>query len=305
MTVARVALLGSSSEGTRQFERGLSSHRARSRLVWRWARVAVLSIIFLGMGGPIRLAAVGRAQQAGATPARAPAPAPAKPRLAAEFHQDFRDSAFDPRTMARVGGYSEQFVRTDRDGLRIRIPAGLNNPEAVGVAPRCRIRGDFEITASFTMVKADRPIRGYGVAATLWAETNTITHEAVTIERGIVPQEGERFTSTRISGFSSERKYDVRRAPAKSRAVKLRMERVGSKVTTSFADGKEPFRVLRTVELGPEDLTLVRLAAETGMSDHAVEILLEDLTIRAEALPGLRPSSQAKSATPKPARPAQ
>ena len=43
--------------------------------------------------------------------------------------------------------------------------------------------------------------------------------------------------------------------------------------------------VLRQVALGPEDLTLARLAAETGWSDHGVEIRLDDLTIRAEAFP--------------------
>ena len=57
-------------------------------------------------------------------------------------------------------------------------------------------------------------------------------------------------------------------------------------VTTSYADGDQPFRVLRKVELGPEDLTLVRLGADTGVSDHALEIRLEELTIRAEALTG-------------------
>ncbi len=67
--------------------------------------------------------------------------------------------------MSRVGGDAEQFVRTDPAGLRIRIPAGLNNHEAVGVAPRCRVHGDFEITVSFTIVKADTPdpgLRGRG-----------------------------------------------------------------------------------------------------------------------------------------------
>ena len=169
-------------------------------------RIALFSIILPASGSLARQAAAAQADQPES------AKTPDKPRLAVEFHQDFRDRALDHRTIQRVGTNSDQFVRPDREGLRIRIPAGLNNPEAVGVAPRCRIRGDFEITVAFSIVKADNPIRGYGVAATVWAETNTITHEAVTIERGIIPREGERFTSTRVSGHSLERKYDVRRA---------------------------------------------------------------------------------------------
>lgn len=225
-------------------------------------------------------------------------PNPARPPLAAEFHQDFRNAQFDPRTMQRVGGYAEEFVRPDKDGLRIRIPPGLNNPEAVGVALRSRVRGDFEITVSFAIIKADEPIRGYGVAATLWAETNNRTRDAVTIERGTIPKEGERFTSTWVNGPSRTRKYDVRRAMARSRSGKLRMERVGKLVTTSYADGDKPFRALRTVELGSDDMVLIRLGAETGMSDHSVEVLLEDVTIRAEALPGLRLAPRADHPEP-------
>jgi Protein of unknown function (DUF1583) len=273
-----------------------AAYRAIGDMTVRMSNV-ILRIVILGPGGLLLSAA---AQQAGSTPE------PTKPRLAVEFRQDFRDSKLDTRTMSRVGGDAEQFVRTDPAGLRIRIPAGLNNHEAVGIAPRCRVHGDFEITVSFTIVKADTPIRGYGVGASVWVETNTATNEALTIERGIIPKEGERFTSTRVSGYPLDRKYNVRRALATSRSGKLRMERVGTKVTTSYADGDKPFRVLRTVELGPEDVTLVRLAAETGVSDHSVEVLFEDLTIRADALPGLRlPASKAPATTPNAARGAQ
>jgi Protein of unknown function (DUF1583) len=259
--------------------------------------ISLLGTLVVGPGTLIRPV---EAQQAGS------APGLDKTRLAAEFHHDFRDSKLDTQTMARVGGNSDQFVRPDREGLRIRIPSGLNNPEAVGVAPRCRVKGDFEITVSFKIVKADQPIRGYGVGASVWVETKTATNEALTIERGIIPKEGERFTSTRVSGYPLDRKYDVRRARARSRSGKLRMERVGTKATTSYADGDEPFRKVRTVELGPEDLTLVRLAADTGVSDHSVEVIFEDLTIRAEALPGLKlapaKAAEASSQPPPPAR---
>ena len=113
-----------------------------------------------------------------------------------------------------VGGDAREFVKTEEDGLHIRMPAGLDKPLPVGVAPRFRIHGDFEITASYAIVKADKPVRGYGLAVTLCVETDTDNAEAVTIERGIIPKEGERFTSTRISGPPppETRKYDVKRA---------------------------------------------------------------------------------------------
>jgi len=241
--------------------------------------VATLSVT-VGTAWLLHRAVAGPGDQAGS------AQALASGRLTAEYHQDFRNGKFDCKTLRLVGGGAEELVKPETDGLRIRIPAGLHNPAAVGVVPRFQIHGDFEITATVAIVKADNPVRGYGVAASLWAETDTPTEETVTIERGIIPKEGERFTSTRVSGPPENRKYDVRRALAKSREAKIRMERVGSMVTTSYADGDQPFRKLRTVELGREDLVMVRAAAETGVSNNAVDVRFEELTIRAESLPG-------------------
>jgi hypothetical protein len=259
---------------------GLSGRYTRPGAVGRWMSITILSLVCLGPASLFGQAQVGPGDKGGV------APALESRRLTAEYRQDFRGGKFDNKTLRLVGGNAEELITTEPEGLRIRMPAGRKNPAPVGVVPRFRIHGDFEITATFAILKADDPIRGYGVAATLWAETDTPNDEAVTIERGIIPNEGERFTSTRISGPQENRKYDVRRARAKARSGKIRMERVGSTVTTSYADGDQPFRKLRTVELGPEDLTLVRAAAETGVSDHAVDVRFEDLTIRAEALPG-------------------
>ena len=229
----------------------------------------ILSVVFLAPASLFGQAQVGPGDQAGR------APILESSRLTAEYHQDFRGGKFDSKTWRLVGGNAEERIKVEQGGLRITIPAGLNNPAAVGIVPRFRIRGDFEITATIEIIKAYNPVRGYGVAATLYAETDTPTDEAVTVERGIIPREGDRFTSTRISGPQEKRKYDVRRAPAESRYGKIRMERVGSTVTTSYADGNQPFRTLRTVELGREDLTLLRAAAETGVSDHAVDVRFE------------------------------
>jgi hypothetical protein len=281
MTVSSMSRLISTSRLRWSLVGGPSGQFRRPGVVGRWTCIAMVTIVFLGPGTVLRQAEAGQGIQAESTPG------PDPKRLLAEFHQDFRDKKFDSKKLKVVGSDPRALVKSEKDGLHISIPAGLDKPLPVGVAPRFRTHGDFEITASYSIVKADNPIRGYGLAVALWVETDSDTAEAVTIERGIIPKEGERFTSTRISGPPppETRKYDVRRARARSRSGKIRMARVGSLVITSFADGTEPFRVLRKVELGPEDLTLARLAAETGMSDHGVEICLEDLTVRAEAFP--------------------
>jgi hypothetical protein len=251
----------------------------RAQAIRRWMRIAVLSIASLAPVELPRQACAGQGDQAG----------PDSGRLTAEFHQDFRGGKFDFKALKLAGGDAEQLVKAERGGLRILMPAGIKNPAGVGIVPRFRIHGDFEITVAYTILKADTPIRGYGLGVAVWAETGTPNNDAVTVERSIIPKEGERYNSTRVSGEGPPevRKYDVRRSPAQSRSGKIRLERTGSMVTASYAEGKAPFRVIRTVELGPEDLTMVRVGAETGVSDHSIEIRLEDLTIRAEGLPGL------------------
>ena len=96
-------------------------------------------------------------------------PGPDPKRLVAEFHQDLKGGKFDSKMLKLVGGDGGKFVKTEEDGLHIRMPAGLDKPLPVGVAPRFRIHGDFEITASYAIVKADKPIRGYGLAVALVA----------------------------------------------------------------------------------------------------------------------------------------
>jgi hypothetical protein len=284
MTISSVSLLNLSSRPRRWLIKcGLPAKVVAGRMVGRLLPIAMLSIVALGPAAWLpRQAVAGSGDQAGA------AGGPDSSRLTAEFHQDFRAGKFDYKALKLAGGDAEQLVKAQRGGLRILMPAGLNNPAGVGIVPRFRIHGDFEITVTYAIIKADNPVRGYGLAAAIWAETGTPNNDAVTVERSIIPKEGERYNSTRVSGEGPPevRKYDVRRVNAQSRSGKIRLERVGSTVTASYAEGKEPFHIIRTVELGPEDLTMVRIGAETGVSDHSIEIRLDDLTIRAEALPG-------------------
>jgi hypothetical protein len=293
MAISRVGRLLPGRRRGLRFGSRRSCRFLMPRMIRRWISIAVLAVLSLGPAWLLARAEAGQGDRTGSTPAGG------KDRLAVEFHQDFRGGKIDDETLRLVGGNAEQLVKIEPDGLHIRMPEGVKNPAPVGVVPRFWVHGDFEITVSFEILTADKPVRGYGLAASIWVETDTDTAEAATIERGIIPMEGERFTSTRISGPPppENRKYDARRMPAMSRSGKLRMAREGSSIITSFADGTQPFRVLRKVALGPEDLTMVRVAAETGVSDHSIEVRFQDLTIRADGLPGYA------GAPPEPPRP--
>ncbi len=209
--------------------------------------------------------------------------------LAQVFQVDFRQESFDVQSLALVGGHAEELVHAEPSGLRVQMPAGMGNPETVGIKPRFRVRGDFDISAEFEILQADKPTDGYGIGAQMSIETDSPTKEAATAEWTFTPgKDGVRFISTRIIGQpDGKRDYRVQSLAANRRAGTLRLVRTGTSLRASYRDeGETRDRSLPPVELGTEDVTTVRLAANTGISDHPVEIRLKSLTIAADALPG-------------------
>src|SRR5688572_19924195 len=87
-----------------------------------------------------------------------PAPAAAAP--AAGLDQDFRDARFDNDALSLFGKNSGQLVKRTPAGLFVRIPPKLEGQGAVGIALRPRIRGDFEITASYRLLEFATPPSG-------------------------------------------------------------------------------------------------------------------------------------------------
>jgi hypothetical protein len=76
----------------------------------------------------------------------------------------------------------------------------------------------------------------------------------------------------------------------------LRLVRTGATVHFLVAEGdSQEFREIYEEEFGTEDMQTARIAAITGGSSQAVDILWKNLTVRAEGLPGL-PSSTPASA---------
>lgn len=205
-----------------------------------------------------------------------------------EFAQDFRGKRFDIRTMKIDGANAEQLVRPEDAGLRITIPAGTGKPGPVGVATQFGVRGDFEITAGYQILKAAEPTEGYGVGVSVFVQADTPTRDEITAEWSILPKEGERQTSTWITDDANgKRQFKPARRPSKSRTGRVRIVRKGGDVEVAFSEGIETsFTTLRTVPFGTADLKSVRLTANTGWSGSPVDLRLIDLKVRAESLPG-------------------
>lgn len=180
-------------------------------------------------------------------------------------------------------------VSSSAEGLRITIPEASDQRGPVGLLVKRTLVGDFEVVASYESFLAGPPAAGYGAGLLLVIELDDAMKNSLTIERQTLPKEGDVFTSTHIftPAAGGDRKYDPRRAPAKATTGRLKLARSGGKVTASYDEGGE-FRVLREVELGTGDVTLLRLAASTGQTACAVDVVVTDLQVKAASLASLR-----------------
>src|SRR4051812_45478929 len=75
------------------------------------------------------------------------------PEWKSTFHQDLRTAALDNPNLRPLG----EKVRFEPAGLRISLPAGRGKLPTTGLSTTFQVRGDFEITLSYEVLKAEQP----------------------------------------------------------------------------------------------------------------------------------------------------
>lgn len=176
-------------------------------------------------------------------------------------------------------------VKSESEGLRLRVPAG-GHAGPVGVELDAGVRGDFEVLAAYSGLACDVPSGGYGAGIGLEIEADHDGPLGLTVERLVLPDEGDRFTSTLVAlDDDGARRYSPVRADASGPAGVLGLRRRGptAEAFVRSPDGAEA--VLRGVELGRGDLTRLRLSCYSGHSNAGVSVLVTGLTVRAEGFP--------------------
>jgi hypothetical protein len=206
------------------------------------------------------------------------------------FHEAFRGPG-PPPAFQLVGADAEQYVRPEAEGLRITVPPDRKDLGPVGVRTKFAVRGDFEITAGYEVLKADEPSSGWGVGVTLWIRKPEPSVGAATLGWVLRPREGEVAVWDRAMPGSDEKnkvRYEGGAAPSNARTGRLRFARTGSKLHYLVAGpGEDAFREVAAVEFGTEDIQTVRVAATSGREPYGVDVRLSDLDIRATQLPDM------------------
>ena len=242
-------------------------------------------------------------------PAAWPQEAKPAPEWKAKFHVDFRGG--DPKN-SNVRPVREGNFRWETGGARITMPAGAGKLKTAGVAANFQIKGDFEITASYEILKADQPTEGYGVGVSLFVAIEPEALDAVSLARRVGVKGSVNFLSDRMTPTDAKVVHVIKTRASKAAAGKLRIQRTGSAARFFIADGDNADFVpiyqdakAKTIEAAFDtgDIRYFQIGGDAGDSEAALDLRLLDLVVFADELPGLieRPNANANAKKEEPA----
>jgi hypothetical protein len=215
-------------------------------------------------------------------------------RLAQAYRQSFLDKQYDFRRLRiSAPGGATSLVRPDPRGVRITIPPKLG--ETVAIETKFAVHGDFDLRATYEILACPTPDTGWGAGPELLVKPPGDWDKLAALNRVARPKPKDSvYSAAFVSTVGGEKKTTGKWPPTSAKKGTLRLVRTGSILHYLVAEGdKQEFRLIHQVDFGAEDLEMARLAAVTGGSPTAVDLLWKDIELRAEALPGLPHTSTA------------
>src|SRR5882724_5767107 len=121
--------------------------------------------------------------------------APEQPPPGREFHQDFRGGPALHPALKLVGPDAGAVAERENLGMRITLAPtrAVNHP--VGIKTMFSLSGDFEITAAYELLAADRPKDGYGVGVALNIATDEERTKFAKVARAMLPKAGSVYAT--------------------------------------------------------------------------------------------------------------
>jgi len=198
------------------------------------------------------------------------------------------------RIFRATGSNAHQAMSVDARGLRIapRPDHGSNLP--VGLILRPGVRGDFEITMAFSIIRLDKPTAGNGAGVSIWISTTAASREAATIARLVRPSEESVFVAHRAVTLPDGKREYHGGTPAAAEGLsgQLRLVRKGNVLTYFAALGESSaFQELYQTEFTSEDLETVRFAVDNGGSPTVVDARIEAVSVKAGEFGPARPAA--------------
>jgi hypothetical protein len=222
--------------------------------------------------------------------------------IRAEFYHDFRKKGLPNESFRANGPNAAKRLKSETEGLRMTLPAEKDVAlGAAGVATQFKLKGDFEITVAYEILRADPPPEGWGAGFEVFLMTDTVTKEAIAFDRRMRPDGRDVYSCSRNTTNTQGNRDFTRKKdmPAKGKSGQIRITRLGSKTAISVQEeAGKGFRVVYRLDLGPEDLAMLRLAANPGGVATAVDLRVHDLRVRCSDADAINPLGGAKVTAP-------
>jgi serine/threonine-protein kinase len=255
-----------------------------------WVR-AMIGSNSAGWPAPVRGPAV--PDKAPSTPDRAPPAridgktAPTKIVTPSEkFSVDFRAGKPLPAELAPRTPLAASRTNIAPGGLRIDMPADRKDLGPVALDTAFGIRGDFDIVATYEILKADAPVAGDGIGVLIGIQSAPIRREAWVgwMLRGVDKEvaqwhRGEAKAGEVMNIEGGEEKWA-------SRLGRLRLQRRGKLLEYSIAPGVagDDFQRLSRWVYGDSDIQFASLIAGTNGQAKALDARWLDLSVTADKL---------------------
>ena len=228
------------------------------------------------------------------------------------YGQNFKNHPLNRDIWGYTGVNPRDLIANEPEGLHISVPGNPDakaKPEPLGIVAQCEGRnlsvvGDFEITVSYELLRADTPTTTFGAGVALYVMTNPAgPKKAAQLSRANYAA-GPAYVCAFNYGQAPNRKYENPggRIATTDNAGKLRLVRRGKQVTFLVApEGSNDFQPpskekadKTTIEFGDEDLHTIRVTADSGDKALPVEVRVREFTIRAANVPQLFFADSAK-----------
>jgi hypothetical protein len=179
-----------------------------------------------------------------------------------------------------------RFHTAQADGLHLSFIANRPMPETYGVTPRTRLRGDFDVAATFEGLALVPPAEQWGTGVELAIAFESPQTDQVRIERRVTKEGLHTLKSARYGGASDgASRYLAQQAAGTPTAGTMRIVRRGEIAHCLFAEAdSDEYRLLWSTHVGTADVTaaVARLAA--GHFTAGADVVLKRLVVRAEEL---------------------
>jgi hypothetical protein len=214
-----------------------------------------------------------------------------------DVYQDFRNNR-SPGSTFRLGGFDpDNEIKPEKEGLRIKLPAERGQHLLAEVNADFPLTGDFEFTATYEILSAQPPLKGYGVGVNLTISTVADPKKFGKLCRVMRPKEGNVYLA------ETWPKYQQRVKKSAVLAGQLRLARIGAALHFLVSDGAgHDFEEIWTVrDYGVDDIGYAGFqVSDSGEPGNPTDARLIDLRVRLGKIDLDKLASAAPLAAPAP-----